>query len=183
MSKVFQSITRCTFSGHSRNTTMWWQTWLCLGLSKWLDVRGPAATRSISLLIRTGCHNLRLGIIALNLVLSTTLFEARVTQLSFVSLTNWIQPHNAVSAIYDTLNMNKKESNYRTFPENQISVCLWPVSQYTQVEEEVLVYPFQSFLAEFGGALGLFLGFSFMTIWDGVMGMMISVMELKKNFQ
>ena len=79
--------------------------------------------------------------------------------------------------------MNKKESNYRTFPEDQISVCLWPVSQYTQVEEEVLVYPFQSFLAEFGGALGLFLGFSFMTIWDGMMGMMISVMEMKTNFQ
>ena len=78
---------------------------------------------------------------------------------------------------------NKKESNYRAFPENQISLCVWPVSQFTQVEEEVLVFPFQSFLAEFGGALGLFLGFSFMTIWDGMMGMMISVMELKTNFQ
>ena len=32
--------------------------------------------------------------------------------------------------------------------------------------EEVLVYPFESFLAEVGGALGLFLGFSFMMIWD-----------------
>ena len=34
--------------------------------------------------------------------------------------------------------------------------------------EEVLVYPFESFMAEFGGALGLFLGVSFMTIWDGI---------------
>ena len=48
------------------------------------------------------------------------------------------------------------------------------------VETEVKIYPFESFLAEFGGALGLFLGFSFMTIWDGMTGMMISVMELKK---
>ena len=29
---------------------------------------------------------------------------------------------------------------------------------------EDLVYPFPSFLAEFGGALGLFLGFSFMML-------------------
>ena len=39
---------------------------------------------------------------------------------------------------------------------------------YIKVETEVLIYPWQSLLAEFGGALGLFLGFSFMTIWDFV---------------
>ena len=33
-------------------------------------------------------------------------------------------------------------------------------------ENEVLVYEFISFVAEFGGALGLFLGFSFLTSWD-----------------
>ena len=32
--------------------------------------------------------------------------------------------------------------------------------------KEVEVYPFQSFVSEFGGALGLFVGFSFMMIWD-----------------
>ena len=32
--------------------------------------------------------------------------------------------------------------------------------------KEVEVYPFQSFVSEFGGALGLFLGFSFMMLWD-----------------
>ena len=47
-------------------------------------------------------------------------------------------------------------------------MSLWAVSEYTQIVEEVLVYPFQSFMAEFGGALGLFLGVSFMTIWDGI---------------
>ena len=34
------------------------------------------------------------------------------------------------------------------------------------IEEEEWVYPEMSFLAEFGGALGMFLGFSFIMIWD-----------------
>ena len=33
---------------------------------------------------------------------------------------------------------------------------------------QVLLYPFTSLLAEFGGSLGLFCGFSFLTIWDGL---------------
>ena len=37
-----------------------------------------------------------------------------------------------------------------------------------KVETEELIYPWQSLVAEFGGALGLFLGFSLMTIWDFV---------------
>ena len=43
-------------------------------------------------------------------------------------------------------------------------------SRKTQIEDEVLLYPFTSFIAEFGGALGLFLGFSFMTIWQEIKG-------------
>ena len=34
------------------------------------------------------------------------------------------------------------------------------------LEEEEYIYPLLSFIAEFGGALGLFLGFSFLTLWD-----------------
>ena len=33
-------------------------------------------------------------------------------------------------------------------------------------EKEAFVYDFISFVSEFGGALGLFLGFSFLSIWD-----------------
>ena len=33
-------------------------------------------------------------------------------------------------------------------------------------EREDWVYPVVSFVAEFGGSLGLFVGFSFLTIWD-----------------
>ena len=39
-------------------------------------------------------------------------------------------------------------------------------SKSVLVKTEELVYPFSSFLAEFGGALGLFLGFSFIMVWD-----------------
>ena len=35
-----------------------------------------------------------------------------------------------------------------------------------EVEEEQWVYPAVSFLAEFGGALGMFLWFSFMMMWE-----------------
>ena len=35
-------------------------------------------------------------------------------------------------------------------------------------EKEQLIYPLTSLVAEFGGTLGLFLGFSFMAIWDGL---------------
>ena len=66
------------------------------------------------------------------------------------------------------------------FPKDKVGFCLWAVSQYTQDEEEVLVYPFQSFMAEFGASLGLFLGFSFMTIWDGMKSLILWIMEIKK---
>ena len=44
---------------------------------------------------------------------------------------------------------------------------MFPKTEIT-LEEEAYVYPFVSFVAEFGGALGLFLGFSFFMVWDFV---------------
>ena len=41
-------------------------------------------------------------------------------------------------------------------------------------KNEVWIYPIESFVSEFGGALGLFLGFSFLMIWDIVKVIMIS---------
>ena len=55
-------------------------------------------------------------------------------------------------------------------PSAKNMVGFWAASRKTQIEEEVLLYPFTSFIAEFGGALGLFLGFSFMTIWQEIRG-------------
>ena len=63
---------------------------------------------------------------------------------------------------YNFVNTNLKDLSYYTFPEDQIAFCLWAVSQNTHIEEEVLVYSFESLVAELGGSLGLFLGFSFL---------------------
>ena len=49
--------------------------------------------------------------------------------------------------------------------ENKFLRLIWS-RKSVQVEKECLLYPFSSFLAEFGGALGLFVGFSFMVVWD-----------------
>ena len=72
---------------------------------------------------------------------------------------------------YSFVNTNRKEYttvNAIKSTENSVAFCLWSVSQNTFVEVESLVYSFESWLAEFGGSLGLFLGFSFMTIWNGI---------------
>ena len=45
------------------------------------------------------------------------------------------------------------------------------------IKEEKLLYPFDSFLADFGGCLGLFLGLSFLSIWD----MFVSILILVSN--
>merc|ERR1719341_135134 len=50
---------------------------------------------------------------------------------------------------------------------------LLATSNYTTIETEELIYPWQSLVAEFGGCLGLFLGFSAMTIWDSVISVNI----------
>ena len=41
-------------------------------------------------------------------------------------------------------------------------------SNSVTVKEEAFIYPLPSFVAEVGGSLGLFLGFSFLGIWDWV---------------
>ena len=40
-------------------------------------------------------------------------------------------------------------------------------TRYTTVEKEELLYSSSTMVAEVGGILGLFLGVSFMTMWDG----------------
>ena len=43
---------------------------------------------------------------------------------------------------------------------------MWAVSSKIKVETEQLIYPLSTLVAEFGGTLGLFLGFSFISVWD-----------------
>ncbi len=53
-----------------------------------------------------------------------------------------------------------------SFKSNFSTISFWAVSMDTVVEKETLMYPLTSLVAEFGGTLGLFLGFSFMVVWD-----------------
>ena len=52
--------------------------------------------------------------------------------------------------------------------QEQCYLGIWVISPDTTVQAEVLLYPWTSLVAEFGGTLSLFLGFSFMTLWEGV---------------
>ena len=45
---------------------------------------------------------------------------------------------------------------------------LWAVSKKTTIKTEQLIYPLAHLVADFGGTLGLFLGFSFITLWDNL---------------
>ena len=58
---------------------------------------------------------------------------------------------------------------------------LWNMSPYVLVETESLLYSIESLVAEFGGTLGLFLGFSFMALWDGLEVMAKILGELLKE--
>ena len=55
-----------------------------------------------------------------------------------------------------------------TYKSDHFLFSLVSVSNNTYVETEMPVYPWTSFVAEFGGSLGLFLGVSFMSLWDGI---------------
>ena len=44
---------------------------------------------------------------------------------------------------------------------------------------EMLIYPLISFVAEFGGALGLFLGFSFYTVWEFIAPVLYKFLHIK----
>jgi hypothetical protein len=59
------------------------------------------------------------------------------------------------------------EKTSTAFKSDFFTVSFWAVTKDTKVERELLVYPWTSLVAEFGGTLGLFLGFSFMALWDG----------------
>ena len=45
---------------------------------------------------------------------------------------------------------------------------VWSANDDISIESEELVYPWTSLVAEIGGTLGLFVGFSFIMVWDGV---------------
>ena len=66
--------------------------------------------------------------------------------------------------LFEYFNSTKALSSW----DETSSMCQTATPNSTLVETEELIYPWTSLVAEFGGALGLFLGVSFMTIWDGI---------------
>ena len=73
---------------------------------------------------------------------------------------------------------HKKET---AFDSDNYIFSLFAESDLTHIEREELVYPLSSLVAEFGGTLGLFLGFSFMAILDSL-GNIFSWMKNRLSF-
>ena len=67
------------------------------------------------------------------------------------------------------------EKQPTSFQSDHFTISFWAVSNETTVWTEVPVYPWTSLVAEFGGTLSLFLGFSFMTLWQEIKGCFCSV--------
>ena len=63
------------------------------------------------------------------------------------------------------------ESDFTKY--SYFSVDLWMISTDITILTEILVYPWTSLMAEFGGTFSLFFGLSLMSIWNG-MKMMIA---------
>ena len=61
---------------------------------------------------------------------------------------------------------DKIPSSFRSSHDHYI-FSLFAITKYTSVWKEELLYPASTMIAEVGGILSLFLGVSFMTIWDG----------------
>ena len=70
-----------------------------------------------------------------------------------------------------------------SFKSDDFTFSLWAVSKSTEVKKEELIYPLSSLVADFGGSLSLFLGVSFMTLWDQikVVGNLIRALHLCKH--
>ena len=64
-------------------------------------------------------------------------------------------------------------------PDNmgEVGIILGFSSNRLTIKDEKLVYPLESFIAEFGGSLGLFLGFSFIGCFDFLVPIMCKIVS------
>ena len=67
---------------------------------------------------------------------------------------------------YNMYQFGRKEPSMIEF--DSFSFSFWAASTKTIIRTEQLIYPLTSLVAEFGGTLGLFLGVSFITLWDNL---------------
>ena len=100
-----------------------------------------------------------------------------------------LQQHQAFGSEYETISLAsmseiftrtgcQKPCKYREYVAvegpiesllvtySYFSVDLWMTSTDITILTEILVYPWTSLIAEFGGTFGLFFGLSMMTLWD-----------------
>ena len=86
--------------------------------------------------------------------------ELRVADLEDISkMTGCLKP-----CTYNMYEFGKHEPV--TLKTEHFAFSLWAVSSKTTIKTEQLIYPLASLVAEFGGTLGLFLGLSFITLWN-----------------
>ena len=55
-----------------------------------------------------------------------------------------------------------------SYQSSDLLFSLNSISNDTFVEREQLIYPWTELVADFGGSISLFLGVSFMSLWDGI---------------
>ena len=65
--------------------------------------------------------------------------------------------------------------------KEKIALGIIYATKEATVKQETYLYPFESFIAEFGGALGMFLGFSFIILWDIIEWVLISAKKITQN--
>ena len=61
-----------------------------------------------------------------------------------------------------------------------MELIFWLVTPYVLLETEQYLYPFKSLVADVGGTLGLFLGFSIMSLWEYVVILIAVVTKILK---
>ena len=72
-----------------------------------------------------------------------------------------------------------QDMTFLTDPSGKLGFMFGYSSNSLTVKKEAYLYPTTSFIAEFGGSLGLFLGLSFLSVWDIVL--FVSRMFCKKS--
>ena len=94
-----------------------------------------------------------------------------------------------MDTLYEVLNLNKVEATKIFF--KSIEAIIDPSGEHgfmfgfstttLTIKEETYLYPFESFLAEAGGSLGLFLGFSFLNLWQVFVATLIQLWRTLKR--
>ena len=77
---------------------------------------------------------------------------------------------------------DKIPSSFRPSDDHYV-FSLFAITKYTTVWKEELLYPASTMIAEVGGILSLFLGVSFMTIWDGAIFIREHIASFKFRLQ